>query len=156
MDQYICKIPGRLAHTKGKEPISTRYNGGTIFSDHSSQFVFLHNQVSLRVGETLQGKHDFESLGGEYGIKFKSFHADNAPFQAAEFLEDIELQDQTITFSGVGAHHANGVAERTIKTITTWARTMMMHQLLHWPQEFDADLWPFAMAHAVHIWNHLP
>ena len=49
MDQYQCKVPGRLSHTFGKEPTETRYNGGTIFSDHASQFVFLNNQVSLRV-----------------------------------------------------------------------------------------------------------
>ena len=100
-----------MSHTFGEEPTENRYNGGTIFSDHASQFVFLHNQVSLRVGETLQGKHAFEKLGSDYGIKFKSFHADNTPLAAAEFLEDLELQDQTISFSGVGAHHANGVAE---------------------------------------------
>ena len=32
----------------------------------------------------------------------------------------------------------------------------MMHQLLHWPDQFDATLWPFALEHAVYIWNHMP
>ena len=31
----------------------------------------------------------------------------------------------------------------------------MMHQLLNWPDEFDEALWPFAVEHAVCIWNHL-
>ena len=50
----------------------------------------------------------------------------------------------------------NGVAERAQQTIFQWARAMMMHQLLHWPAQLDARLWPFALEHAVHIWNHLP
>ena len=73
-----------------------------------------------------------------------------------QFKEDIELQNQTITFSGTGAHHQNGVAERAIKTCTSWALSMMMHQLLHWPDSYDESLWPFALDHAVFLWNHLP
>ena len=65
-------------------------------------------------------------------------------------------QDQTITFSAVGAHHQNGVAERNIQTIMSWALSMMSHQLLHWPDAFDEALWPFALEHAVYLWNHLP
>jgi hypothetical protein len=61
-----------------------------------------------------------------------------------------------ITFSGVGAHHANGVSERAIKSITTWARALMMHLLLHWPEQYNTNRWPFAIDHAVYIWNNLP
>jgi hypothetical protein len=32
---------------------------------------------------------------------------------------------------------------------------MMMHQLLHWPEQFDPALWPFALKHAVFIWNNM-
>ena len=31
-----------------------------------------------------------------------------------------------------------------------------MHQMLHWPDQFDEALWPFALEHAATIWNHLP
>ena len=156
MDQCVCKIRGRLPHTFGKEHVDDRYCGGTLFVDHASGYIFLKNQISLRVGETLQGKHAFERFADHYGIKLRSFHADNHPFGALEFIDDLELQGQSITFSGVGAHHMNGVAERALKTCTLWARCAMMHQLLHWPSAFQADLWPFAMEHAVHIWNSLP
>jgi len=33
---------------------------------------------------------------------------------------------------------------------------MMLHQLIHWPAQFDASLWPFALEHAVHLWNNMP
>ena len=68
----------------------------------------------------------------------------------------MPIRQATSTFSGVGAHFQNGVAKRNLQTITLWARTMMMHQLIHWPEAFDAALWPFAMNHAVHLWNSMP
>ena len=42
------------------------------------------------------------------------------------------------------------------QTVTSWALSYMMHQLLHWPSCFDKDLWPFALDHAVTMWNNLP
>ena len=155
-DQFTSRTPGRLATTRGREQPQLQYNGGTIFTDHASSYMFLHNQISLRVGETLQGKHQLEDFASQFGIKIKSYHADNHPFGADEFLQDIELLDQSITFSGVGAHFQNGVSERSIQTITSWALAMMLHHLLHWPSTFDQALWPFALQHAITLWNNLP
>ena len=49
----------------------------------------------------------------------------------------------------------NGVAERSIQTVVNSARTMMLHQALMWPEQFDMRLWPFTLTHAVYLWNHL-
>jgi hypothetical protein len=65
-------------------------------------------------------------------------------------------KDQTLDLSGVGAHHQNGVAERTIRTITSLARAMMLHMAFHWPEETNLQLWPYALQHAAFVWNHLP
>ena len=115
----LCKLSGHrleifnvnLAHsfTKHHDVNST---GGTIFIDHASGCIHLHDQVSLHIGEVLQGKHHFEQFANEHGVTLQSFRADDHPFQAKAFLDDLELQDQTITCSGVGAHHQAGVAER--------------------------------------------
>ena len=59
MDQFICEQPGSLPHIKGKEKTEDNFHGGTIFIDHSSGFIFVHNQVSLRSRETLVGKQLF-------------------------------------------------------------------------------------------------
>ena len=88
-------------------------------------------------------------------MTLQSFRADDHPFQAKAFLDDLDPQDQTVTCSGVGAHHQAGVAERGVKTVTSWALSFLMHQMLHWPDKFDEALWPFALEHAVTIWNHL-
>jgi hypothetical protein len=33
---------------------------------------------------------------------------------------------------------------------------MLLHAILHWPDEVALDLWPFALDHAIYLWNHLP
>ena len=61
-----------------------------------------------------------------------------------------------ITESGVGAHHQNGVAERAVGTVQAMARAMLLHVQLHWPDEFNHSLWPFALDCTVKIHNNLP
>ena len=56
IDQYVSMLPGRLPHTKGKEPKHQQYNGGTLFVDHATKHIYLQHQVSLRVGDTLRSK----------------------------------------------------------------------------------------------------
>ena len=72
------------------------------------------------------------------------------------FKQACESMNQTLDFSGVGAHHHNGVAERGIRTISTCARTMLLHAMLHWPEQTTLDLWPFAVDYAVFLWNRMP
>jgi hypothetical protein len=33
---------------------------------------------------------------------------------------------------------------------------LLLHYILHWPQEARLELWPFAVDYVVWIWNHLP
>jgi hypothetical protein len=114
------------------------------------------NQTSLRAGETLQSKVKFERFANTCGRKIKKFRADNMPFNSREFRADLITKGQEISLSGVGAHHQNGVAERAIQTGTQWARSMLLHQAIHWPDQTRLDLWPFALEHSVYLWNHLP
>jgi hypothetical protein len=84
------------------------------------------------------------------------YHTNNAPFYAEEFVRDCTNKEQKIDYSAMGAHHQNGMAERAIHTVTLWARTMMLHQVLHWPSETHLDLWPFALNQAIYLWNNMP
>ena len=112
--------------------------------------------MSIQDGETLQAKHSYEKFAHQYGVKVQSYHADNKPFGNKLFTDDVRQQHQQITFSGVGAHHQNAVAERAIRTITYWTRAMMLHAIIHWPEQANLELWPFAMDHAVNMWNRMP
>ena len=43
-----------------------------------------------------------------------------------------------------------------MRIVVNSARTMMLHQVLLWPEHFDIRLWPFALHHSVYLWNRLP
>jgi hypothetical protein len=156
IDQYMSATHGRLPHTRGKEAKSKKFVGGTLFVDHATQLIHHTHQVSLRVGETLKAKNSFEALAKEHGFDIQQYHADNAPFTAHDFVQDCTNKNQKIDYSGVGAHHQNGNSERSIRTVTQWARAMMLHQVIHWPAEADLQLWPFALDQAVFLWNNMP
>jgi hypothetical protein len=157
LDQYESSYPGRLPHTRGHEKTANKYIGGTIGVDHASAVIFAEHQASLRAGNTIESKKKFERWSRQScGVRIKKYHADNGIFKSNEFMAHTDAMDQEIDFSGVGAHHQNGVAERSIRTVTEWARTMLLHAMLHWPDEVSLDLWPFALDHAIYLWNHLP
>ena len=153
-DQYEVRLKGRTLTTSKDQ--NQMYNGGTIFIDHASGKVFGYHQVSLRAGETLISKRKLEREASQHGITIKSFLSDNGIYKSEEFRSDLTRKNQDIRFSGVGAHHQNGVSERHIKTISYLTRAILIHSALCWPQENDLELWAFAFSHAIYIWNNLP
>ena len=156
IDQYESSVRGRLATSRGKESFGTKYAGGTIFCDHSSGLIHCFHQVSLRASDTIISKRSFERFAKSCGVKIKAYHGDNGVFKAKEFMDTITAQGQEIRFSGVRAHHQNGIAERAIQNVTEKARSIMQHAYLHWPEEFQVELWPFALDYACWIVNHTP
>ena len=151
VDQYVVSEKGRLYTSYRQENPADRYSGGTIYVDHASGKIFLYHQVSHGAGETLMGKRAFEREAHHKRFCIKKYHGDNGIFVSDEFRRDCLLKDQLLDLSGVGAHHQNGSAERTIRTITSLARAMMIHSALHWNNSHDLSLWPMAMDHAVWI-----
>jgi hypothetical protein len=154
IDQYVSKVQGRLPHTFGRERHG--YTCGTLFVDHASGKIFNFCQLSNNAIETLSTKSRLEALAREDSVTIKKFHTDNGIFASAAFKEDCNSKKQKLTFSGVGAHHQNGVAERNIKTISQWARASMLHAAHSWPDVANVCLWPQAVDYAVWVFNHLP
>ncbi len=72
------------------------------------------------------------------------------------FKEDCASLDQRYSFSGVGAHHQNGIAKRNIKTVAQWARANMLHFAHHWPDKANVRFWPQAIDYALWVFNRLP
>ena len=68
----------------------------------------------------------------------------------------LRKENQGITFSGVGAQHQNGVAERAICTVIERAWTSLIHAAIRNPDNINAMLWPFALNHACYVWNEVP
>jgi len=156
IDQFVSSTCGHLLHTRGKKSEEEKYSGRTIYVDEASGMVFCQLQVSLNAAETLRGKHLVEHEAQNGGVDIRSYQGNNGVFWSSEFQKDLEICGQTIKFSGVGAHHQNGVAEQAIWTITKCAHTMILHAIIHWPGHVPIELWPFAVEYATYVWNCVP
>ena len=155
VDQYESAVRGRRLETAGKERSSKKYCGGTLFYDHASKYISVVHQVTLSAAETINSKNLFERDGLLCGVQVKKYRTDNGVFTAKAYEDSLD-EHQYTDRSGVGAHHQNGVAESNIGRVQRMARAMLLHVRLHWPEEFSADLWPFALDYAVYIHNHFP
>jgi hypothetical protein len=155
-DQYESYLPGRVFNARGASVSSQKIRGGTLFADAATGFISVHHQVSLTAVETITSKLKFEREAYSAGVSVKDYRTDNGIYTSREFARELETKGQGITHSGVGGHHHNAVAENNIGHIVRSARTMMIHAALRWPAGMDKDLWPLAMSHAVHIYNHTP
>ena len=129
--------------------------GGTLFCNHASTRLFNVNQVMLSGPETIDATRQFEREAASCGVEIKSYRTDNGIFKSKAFKESLG-DDQNITKSAIGAHHQNGAAEVSIGKVQRMAHAMMLHLQIHWPEEFSADLWPFALNYAIYIYNHFP
>ena len=155
-DHLESHVKGRLLHTAGREPDSSRYRGSMIFCDSASGLIHVEHQVSLGASDTIIAKENFERLALQHGVIVDSYHTDNGTFKSNRFVEEIKSNVQSIRYSGVGAKWQNGTAEGGIRIIVSKARTMMIHAALHWPEAEDDSLWPLAVNHAVYLYNHTP
>ncbi len=97
-----------------------------------------------------------EALARDEGLTIKHYHSDNGIFLSSEFKGHCDARHIKYSFSGVGAKHQNGVAERNIKTAAQWACKNMLHLTNHWPQYASAKYWPQAINYAVWVFNNLP
>ena len=72
-------------------------------------------------------------MADQSGVVVLGYRADNHIFNSSAYLDDCNSLQQTMDFCGVRAHHQNGVAERSIQTITSWARTLIIDMAIYWP-----------------------
>jgi hypothetical protein len=157
VDHFVCSTRGRLQHTFGKEDPKSQYSGGAIFVDHASSYIFVKHQVQLTTHETIQSKESYESHCRDLGVIVSEYLSDNGTaFTSQSYRQHLHTFSQISRFAGVGAHHHNGVAERTIQTVMSISRTMLLHAASHWPDVADPSLWPLAVDHAVRLFNCMP
>jgi GAG-pre-integrase domain len=126
VDQIESPVPGLVGQLKGI-PTRARYKVATVFVDGYSGLSYVHLQQTTNSTETLEAKHQFEGYARTYGVQIHHYHADNGKFVETVWRDDIKNQGQTMSYSGVGAHHQNGVVEKRIRDLQDLARTSLLH-----------------------------
>jgi hypothetical protein len=114
--------------------------------------LFESHQLTTAASDTICGKVRVEHEAREVGVT--SYHSVNWVFSSQEFCAHCQALNQKLTFSGVGAHHQNGMAEHAIQMVTNMAHANMIHASLHWPKRSLIDLLP--MANAIWVYNKIP
>ena len=157
IDQLISPTLGLIAQMTGR-PTILRYQCATIFVDHVTDFTFIHLQKSTNAIETIEGKKEYEQFVREQGHKVQAYHADNDIFSCNEWRDSCNnsATRQRLTFSGVNAHHQNGVAERRIQEIQKSTRNSLIHANQRWPSAITNNLWMYAMCMVIGDMNNTP
>jgi Reverse transcriptase (RNA-dependent DNA polymerase) len=156
VDHFESKVLGRLYTSRGRSHDSAMFKGGCLFIDHASGLIYVTHLVGFTAIETISAKHRFEHWAYTHGVLVSKYTTDNGSFGAQEFTHDIQTRGQNVKYCGVGAHHQNGAAERSIRTVSNMARVMMLHASLRWPEAADPALWPMAVDYAAHVYNSAP
>ena len=155
VDHFESRLKGRTYTSFGRTT-SDQYVGGCIFVDHMSGYIHVEPQLGFSSSETIRGKQAFEKFALDNGVIVEQYMADNGVFKANAFVKHIQEHNQKLKFCGVNAHHQNAVAERSIRTVSECARSMLLHASMRWKDGIDSSLWPMAVLYATYLYNHLP
>ena len=155
VDHFESRLRGRTYTSFGKTT-SEQYVGGCIFVDQMSSYIHVQHQLGFSSSETIRAKQNYEQMCLDNGILVESYMGDNGVFKAKAFVKHIRDHNQQVHYCGVNAHHQNSVAERSIRTVSEIARSMILHSSMRWKNGIDASLWPMAVDYACHVYNHLP
>ncbi|KAI2499350.1 hypothetical protein MHU86_15132 [Fragilaria crotonensis] len=155
VDHFESRLLGRTRDSYGK-PSSDKYKGGCIFVDHGTGYLHVEHQLGFSAVETIRAKQSFENMAFEHGVVTQSYLTDSGAFKANSFVQHIREHGQQIHYCGTNAHHQNGIAERSIRTVSNMARAMLLHSAAHWKNGVDSSLWPMAVSYAVYVYNNTP
>jgi transposase InsO family protein len=155
VDQLETSTPGFISQITGILP-RQRIVGSTIFVNQASNMGYVHHHLSMSSEETVRAKESFERHAKSYGVNIKHYHADNERFKDKAFMKTVEDSGQTISFSGVGAHHQNGISEKRIGDLQRRATTLLLHAQRRWSDAITTYLWPYALRAANDSRNNTP
>ena len=104
-DHIISHEPGLIPQVTGRLTYA-KYDGAVVFSDHYSDFTYVHLITSTSDEETLLAKRAYERVAREHGImRISHYHSDNLQFNSANFTSNYDRNNQKYTYCGIGAHH---------------------------------------------------
>ena len=133
-----------------------RYNHATIFVDQASSLGYVHLQKTSSAEDTLEAKQAFELYCLGKGVTVKGYQADNGIFRANKWQQACLKARQRLIFTGVGAHHSNGMAEKRIRDLQELTRAQLLYAASKWRGCITANLWPYALRMANEALNNSP
>jgi hypothetical protein len=78
----------------------------------------VEHQLGFSAIATICAKQNFEKRALDHGVVIQSYLTDSGAFKANAFVDHIRNSGQRIQYCGTNAHHQNGVAERSIRTVS--------------------------------------
>ena len=155
LDQIKSPTPGIIEQLTGR--LTTKsYNILTIFFDQATIFSYAHFQTTDSSELTLKAKQKFELMEQQHGVKIEAYQADNYIFQAQAWVKSFTKQSQALIFSGVNAHHENGITERRIRHLQDLTRMQLIHAAKRWQLYITANQWPYTLHTTKEITNNTP
>ena len=139
VDQMVSPTPGLVAQMTGRLT-NKRYKYATVFVDHASRLGYVHLQKTSTAEETLEAKRAFERYSLDRGVTIKAYHADNGIFRANKWQQACIESKQRLSFTGVNAHHTNGMAEKRIRDLQDLTRAQMLHAATNWKNCITVNL----------------
>jgi hypothetical protein len=155
VDHMLSSTPGLVGQMKGFLT-RRRYVGACVFIDNYSNLSFIYFQKSLNIEETIEAKKAFKRYAASHGVRIKHYRADNGIFETAAFTNEVLNSGQSISYTGVWAHHQNGKAEKKIRDLQDSTRSMMLHAAHRFHNAIGPQLWPYAMKMANDMSNSAP
>jgi hypothetical protein len=155
LDQMISKIPGLIPFTSGRRS-KRRFTCSNMHVDAVSKFIFSDLKESTNGVQAVKSKEAFEELTRNNDVHINHYRCDNGIYQSKLFTTHVSIEGQSQSFSGIGAHWQNALAERYIGVTTTKAWIMLLHAMSRWPDVITGEFWSFAYQFAVLLCNTLP
>jgi hypothetical protein len=88
------------------------------------------------------------------GVVVQVYLTDSGAFKANLCITDINETRQKLWFCGTNTHHQNGVAERSIQTISNMACDIILHASIHWKDGCESSLWHQAVEYAANVYSN--
>ena len=155
VDQKVSPVPGLIAQMVGFL-MRQCYKYTSVFVDQASCMGFVYLQKTCSAEETIEAKRAFEQYAENHGVRVQAYNADNGIFKEKKWVEECRQRKQDLTFTGVNAHHQNGVAERRICELQETTRVILIHATERWPGVVTINLWPYAIRMANQAYNAMP
>jgi hypothetical protein len=84
-DHYGSPVKGLVMGVSGHSLTRLGYEGGCIFVNNASGWMFHHPQHSMFAGDTIRSKFALEREAADVNVKIKAIHTDNGVFNSQEF-----------------------------------------------------------------------